>query len=274
MDDSPAATPLPVVFTEPGMSYVDTALAAVAMEKAAHALDWALRGDAAHDAPHWMHVIRADVLDPPDLEAALKAEGVSGDAARTLALRIGPLAERTPLRPDTPAEQWLGIAGAAGVPESDRPVLLALARLALAAANALAPPGAPGRLVIAPLVDSVTEPATYWDGAGPGAGILATRLGVPDLLEREHLDLLGLGAHALIDGHAGLEDWIPRGSDPTVRVRIPAEHRGVPLAFVPFVVRQQGALDALHDGALFAHVLSHVGRAFNALKDAERRNPQ
>ena len=274
MDDAPAAAPLPVVFTEPGASYLDTALAAVAMEKAAHALDWALRGDAAHDAPHWMHVTRADVLDAPDLEAALKAEGVSGDAARTLALRIGPLAERTPLRPDTPAGQWLGIAGAAGVPERERPVLLALARLALAAANALAPPGAPGRLVIAPLVDSVTEPATYWDGAGPWAGILATRLGVPDLLERELLDLLGLGAHALIDSHAGLEDWIPRGSDPTVRVRIPAEHRGVPLAFAPFVVRQQGALDALHDGALFAHVLSHVGRAFKALKDAERRNPQ
>ena len=271
MDDTPAAAPLPVVFTEPGMSYLDTAFAAVAMEKAAHALDWALRGDAAHDAPHWMHVTRADA---PDLEAALAAEGVSADAARTLALRIGPLAERTPLRPDTPAEQWLGIAGAAGAPESERPVLLALARLALNAANALAPPGAPGRLVISPLVDSVTEPATYWDGAGPWAGILATRLGVPDLLERELLDLLGLGGHALIDGHAGLEDWIPRGSDPTVRVRIPAEHRGVPLAFVPFVVRQQGALDALHDGALFAHVLSHVGRAFNALKDAERRNPQ
>ena len=274
MDDAPAAAPLPVVFTEPGASYLDTALAAVAMEKAAHALGWTLRGDAAHDAPRWMHVTRADVLDAPDLEAALEAEGVSGDAARTFARRIRPLAERAPPHPDTPAEQWLGIAGAAGVPERERPVLLALARLALAAANALAPPDAHGQLVIAPLVDSVSEPGTYWDGAGPWAGILAIRLGVPDLLEREHLDLLGLGAHALIDSHAGLEDWIPRGSDPTVRVRIPAEHRGVPLAFVPFVVRQQGALDALYDGPLFAHVLSHVGRAFKALTDAERRNPQ
>ena len=90
MDDTPAAEPLPVVFTEPGTSYVDTALAAVAMEKAAHALDWALRGDAAHDAPRWMHVTRADVLDAPDLEAALEAEGVSADAARTLARRIRP----------------------------------------------------------------------------------------------------------------------------------------------------------------------------------------
>ena len=274
MDDSPAAAPLPVVFTEPGTSYVDTALAAVAMEKAAHAFDWALRGDAADDAPRWMHVTRAEVLEAPDLEAALQAEGVPGNAARTLARRIAPLAGRTPLRPDTPAEQWLGIAGAAGVPERERPVLLALGRLALTAANALAPPDAPDRLVIVPLVDSVTEPGTYWAGEGPWAGILASRLGVPDLLEREHLELLGLGAHALIDGHAGFQDWIPRGSDPTVRVRIPVEHRGVPLAFVPFVATQQGALDALDDGPLFDAVLSRVARAFKALRDAERRNPQ
>ena len=274
MDDAPATAPPPVVFTEPGMSYIDTALAAVVVEKAGHAFDWALRGDAAHDAPRWIHVTRAEVLEAPDLEAALKAEGVSADAAGTLARRIRPLVERTPLRPDTPAEQWLGIAGAAGVPERERPVLLALARLALAAANALAPPDAPGRLVIAPLVDSVTEPGTWGDGAGPWAGILATRLGVPDLLEREHLDLLELGVHALVDGHAGFEDWIPRGSDPTVRVRIPAAHRGVPLAFVPFVVTRQSAIDALDDGPLFDSVLSRVGRAFEQLKAAERRNPQ
>ena len=54
MDDTPATAPLPLVFTESGTSYVDTALAAIAMEKAAHALDWALRGDAAQDAPRWV----------------------------------------------------------------------------------------------------------------------------------------------------------------------------------------------------------------------------
>ena len=274
MDDASIITPLPVVFTASGTSYLDTALAAVAMEKAAHALDWALRGDAAQDAPRWMHVTHGDVLEAPDLKVALQAEGVPAKAARTLARRIAPLVGRMPLPPDIPAEQWLGIAGAAGVPERERPVLLALGRLALAAANALAPPEAPDRLVVVPLVDSVTEPGTYWDGEGPWAGILATRLGVPGLLERELLDLLGLGAHTLIDGHAGFDDWIPRGNDPTVRVRIPAEHRGVPLAFVPFVATQQQALEALGEGPLFGEVLSHVGSAFKQLKDVERRNPQ
>ena len=57
-------------------------------------------------------------------------------------------------------------------------------------------------------------------------------------------------------------------------MRTPAEHRGVPLAFVPFVATQKGALEALVDGPLFGEVHSHVGRAFKALKDAERHNPQ
>ena len=60
---------------------------------------------------------------------------------------MGPVTEHTPLRLETTAEQWLGIAGAAGVPERKRPVLLALARLSLVAAHTLAPPDGPDRLV-------------------------------------------------------------------------------------------------------------------------------
>ena len=79
-------------------------------------------------------------------------------------------------------------------------------------------------------------------------------------------------------GRAGMYDrgqGVPEDDAEAVRLyRLAAEHRGVPLAFVPFVATRQGALEAVDDGPLFGEVLSHVGRAFKALKDAERHNPR
>ena len=268
MDHAPAPAPLPVVFTEPGTSWFDTTLAAVAIVKAAHALDWALRGDAAHHAAHWVHVTRASLLAAPDLEAVLREDGLCPASAGTVARRIAPLAERARRGCELPHHQWLGIASADGVPERDRPVLPVLARLALDAANTLAPPDPSGPLVIAPRLACVSR-SDARDGLW--AGILATRLDPPGLLEREVLDLLGLAVRVLVDGHAGFDDWLPRPSDPTVRVRIPAEHRGVPLALCPFVASPRAALDALGDGAVFDAVLERVEGAFNAFHHAQRR---
>ena len=271
MGDATAAAPLPVVFTDPGASRLETTLAAVAIEKAAHALDWALRGDAAHAAHRWVRVTRASVLAAPDAEAALVAEGIPAPAARTLVERI---AECVTLRTGFPGHQWLGIAGAAGVPMRERPVLGALGPLALGAANAIAMPDALDRLVIAPLATPATDPGATGAGERPWACVLATRLGVPAVLERELLDLLAVATHALIDRHGGFHDWIPRRGDPTVRVRIPAEHHGLPLAFCPFVATRRSALDALDDGPLFDEVLELVAGAFNDSQDAQRRTPQ
>ena len=164
------------MFTEPGTSRIDTTLGAVAIAKAAHALDWALRGDAAHHTAHWVHVTRASVLAAPDLEATLRADGLCPAFADTLARRIAPLAERMRRGCDITSHQWLGIASADGVPERDRRVLPVLARLALAAANTLAPSDPSGPLVIAPRLACVSRP-----GARDGlwAGILATRLDPP-----------------------------------------------------------------------------------------------
>ena len=274
MDDAPAPAPLPILFTDAHASYVDTVVAAAAMEQAAHALDWARRGDAAHHAARWLHVTRASVLAAPDLEAALAAEGHRPEVARKLARRIAPLAARGPLDPDTHDDPWVGIAGAVGVPERERPVLLALAELALAGARALAVPDAQERLVIAPLVTSVTAPGAGDAGDGPGAGILAAPLGVPGVLEREVLDVLARAACALVDRCDGVEDWLSRRSDPTVRVRIPADHPGVPFAFVAFVTARRAALDALADGTVLDEVLERVSDAFSDAQHAQRRNPQ
>ena len=207
MGDATAAAPLPVVFTDPGASRLETTLAAVAIEKAAHALDWALRGDAAHAAHRWVRVTRASVLAAPD-------------------------------------------------------------------ANAIAMPDALDRLVIAPLATPATDPGATGAGERPWACVLATRLDVPAVLERELLDLLAVATHALIDRHGGFHDWIPRRGDPTVRVRIPAEHHGLPLAFCPFVATRRSALDALDDGPLFDEVLELVAGAFNDSQDVQRRTPQ
>ena len=267
MGDAPASAPAPVVFTAPGASSLDTLLAAVAIEKAAHALDWALRGDAAHAPKRWVRVTPASILASPDAEEALRAQGVPAPAARTLAGRV---AECVPLGADTPGHQWLGIAGAAGVPDRERPVLAALGPLAVGAADALAPPDAAHRLGIAPLATPVNGPG----GERPWACILAIRLDSPGVLEGELLGLLARATHALIDRHGGFDDWIPRPADPTVRVRVPPEHSGLPLAFCPFVATRHAALDALEDGSLLGELLEPVAAAFNESQAVQRRTPQ
>ena len=275
MDASATATPLPLLFTDAYASYIDTAVAAVAITKAAHALDWALRGEPAHHITRWMHVTRADMLESTDLEAALRNEGHSPEVARKLTRRIAPLAARARLNPGTPDDRWVGIAGAEGVPARERPVLLALAHLAAEAARALAVREASGRVHVHTLLTPVRDAPPRTGAHRPWAGVLATRLDGAALLERERLDVLALTAHALLDRHAGLEDWLPRESDPTVRVRVPAEHPGVPFAFVPFVATRDDAPDTLmSDGALLDEVTASVARELEAHQRALHRNPQ
>ena len=149
-------------------------------------------------------------------------------------------------------------------------MLGALGPLALGAAHLPPPPDEPDRLVVAPLVNPVPDPA----GECRSACILATRLDAPGVLERELLDFLWCVTHALIDAHTGFDDWISRPGDPTVRVRIPDEHRGLPLAFCPFVATQPAALAALEEGSLLDEVLEPVAEAFDAFLDDQRRTPQ
>ena len=93
------------------------------------------------------------------------------------------------------------------------------------------------------------------------------------LLERERLDVLALTAHVLIDRHGALADWLARGSDPTVRVRDPAEHPGVPFGFVPFVATHIDALDALSNGALLAEAAAHASAELERYQRTQHRSP-
>ena len=273
MDESTTATPLPLLFTDADASYIDTAVAAAAIAKAAHALDFALRGEPAHHITRWMHVTRAAVLRAPDLEAALSAEGHSPAVARKLTRRIAPLAARARLRPGTPDDRWVGIACAEGMPARERPVLLALAHLAVEAARGLAVREESEALHVHTLLTPVRDAPPRTGAHHPWAGVLATRLDGAALLERERLHVLALTAHALIDGHGDLADWLPRESDPTVRVRDPAEHPGVPFAFVPFVATSDDALDALSDDALLDEAVAHAARELEAYQRTLHGNP-
>ena len=89
-----------------------------------------------------------------------------------------------------------------------------------------------------------------------------------------------------VDAHDGLRECIPRGtdstvractpSDPTVRVRDPVEHPGVPfafVAFVAFVATSDDALDALSDGALLDEAAAHASAAFEAHQRTLHRSP-
>ena len=273
MDDAATRAPLPLLFADANASYLDTAVAAAAIARAAHALDFALRGKPAHRITRWMHVTRAAVLRASDLEAALGAEGHAPAIARKLARRIAPLAARARLRPGTPDDRWVGIACADGVPARERPVLLALAHLAAEAARELAVGEESEALHVHTLVTPVRDAPPRTGAHHPWAGLLATRLDGAGLLERERLDVLALTAHALIDRHGALADWLARESDPTVRVRDPAEHPGVPFAFVPFVATSDDALDALSDGALLDEAAASAARELEAYQRTLHRSP-
>ena len=273
MDDATPRAPLPLLFADPHASYLDTAVAAAAIAKAAHALDFALHGEPAQHVTRWMHVTRAAVLRAPDLEAALLDEGHTPPVARKLARRIAPLAAQVRLHPDTPDDRWVGIAGADGVPGDERPVLGALAHLAVEAARGLAVHEESEALHVHTILAPVDDAPERSGKPRRWAGMLATRLDGAGLLERERLDVLALTAHALIDRHPTLADWLARESDPTVRVRDPDEHPGVPFAFVPFVATHNDALDALSDGALLDAAAAHASAELEAYQRTLHRTP-
>lgn len=98
------------------------------------------------------------------------------------------------------------------------------------------------------------------------AGLLAARLDRPDLLELEtkHVMLTTLGA--LIDGHAEITDWIPRDHDPSVRIREPREHPGLPLIVTPFVMETEAAWEAVEAGGVVDRAFVEASPTVEALR--------
>ena len=239
----------PPLRTDPFASALEAVLAGFALAGAACALDRARRGAAAEREPRWVECVRAGAVGAPDPAAALAAEGWPSAVARTVAERIAPLAA---LPPGTPADHWVGVTPATGVPARARAQLAAVADLAVEAAARLA--GAPLRvhaLVHAARSGPETRPSQL--------GALAIALDLPGLPEQDCATFLARAVHTLAATVPGLGDWLdPPGADPAVCVHCPPEHPGLPLVLAPFRVDAPSACDALADGTLPERILDAV----------------
>ena len=263
--------PEKLLYTHATASELDTAVATMAVAKAAHAIDWARRGLAANEVPVWVEVLRAGVLRTPDPVSALVDEGWTLDAARTTAERITALTAHPDLPSDVPAHQWVGLTPGREAPDHERHVLLALGDLARVAAAEIADD--PAELPVHGFVRSVRHGTRDDPGGERWVGMLAAPLDPPGLLEREVIELLGRTARALVDSHQDLGDWVPRGSDPTVRVRRPPNHPGLPLVFTPFLLDTPAACDAVTTDDLFERALVGVSRTLFEIPDPQHHRP-
>ena len=186
--------PEKLLYTHATASELDTAVATMAVAKAAHAIDWARRGLAANEVPVWVEVLRAGVLRTPDPVSALVDEGWTLDAARTTAERITALTAHPDLPSDVPAHQWVGLTPGREAPDHERHVLLALGDLARVAAAEIADD--PAELPVHGFVRSVRHGTRDDPGGERWVGMLAAPLDPPGLLEREVIELLGRTARA------------------------------------------------------------------------------
>ena len=217
----------------------------VALGNTAYAYRWAHHGDRG-PAP-WAVITHGAVAALPDPAAHYRRRGATPEQAALLGERIARSMCRSRWGvPEHERAHPIAIVGAPGVPAVEVPMLATLATLALEAALHLAGEVVPGKLPVTCLVRAVEDPgearrAKRW------AGLLATRLDHPCFLEAEIRALLLEAARALIDPREDIVDWIARDRDPSVRIRKPHGHPGLPLIVAPCAVASASAARALQD---------------------------
>ena len=226
------------------------ALASVALSKAAHAYDYGHAGEVAQHRDRWAVLTVGAVAALEDPAVYYRAEGSEPARAALLGERI---------RLAMGQSQWgvaedeldepIAIVSTQGVPAKEVGVLTALSLLVVEAADGLE--GA----VTAEKMPVLTLTRETGDGAEDGegrrwAGLFATRLDRPDLLEVETKHVLLATTTALIDEREDIGDWIPRDRDPSVRIRQPEDHPGLPLIVAPFVMETESARQAVEAGGI------------------------
>ena len=241
-------------------------LASVALGKIAHAYDYGHNGEAAQARKRWALLTFGAIAVLEDPAEYYRRAGEDPARAAVLGARISLAMGHSRWGV---AEDELGHAIAfvttQGVPATEFEMLATLAMLAIEAAEGLQGEVSAETLPVKCLT------AGIGDGTEEGedrrwAGLLAARLDRPDLLELEtkHVMLTTLGA--LIDGHDGISDWIPRNRDPSVRIREPRAHRGLPLIVTPFVMETKAAWEAVEAGEVVDHAFVETAPIAQALR--------
>ena len=243
-------------------------LAAVAVSELADAFDWGHHAERARRQPPWVVMTCGAVAAHADPAACFHEAGSEPARAAVLGERVARAMRRSRWGVgDEERARPIGFVGVWGVPAAEARMLATLAVLAVDAAESLRGAVSDGELVVSSLTKDTVEPDEAYRGRR-WAGLLAARLDRPDLLELETRHLLLDICAALIDEHEDIADWIPRDRDPSVRIRAPEAHPGVPLIVTPFVLTSERAWRAVDSGAIVDRAFARSAPAVQALLSA------
>ena len=148
-----------------------------------------------------------------------------------------------------PQDEPIGFATVRGVPEGEMGRLVAFTALCVRAAEQLAGDVAPGTMPVRTLSRPCEDGPAGRD-TPRFAGLLAARLDLAHLLEFETRVCMVELLAALVAQRPDLRPWIPIERDPTVRVREPDGHAGLPLIVAPFVMETESAWTAVEHGGV------------------------
>ena len=243
-----------LLFSWPHTSDAETILASVAIASAARTMDRARRGDEALRPRRSSHLLPAELLHVPDLEATLAAAGVGADTIPTLAAVV-----RRDARHCADAARWVAVTDTTGVAPDQHDLLRVFGAIAIDAATALDPPRVLGCLRTVMLLG----PAPPSDDAtAPSALLLAAQLDVPGLFDLHVFESL-LATEDRVRAHAPrVRPWLAPGAGPAVRVHAPEDHPGVPFAFIPLVIPDAATHRALAADGVLDQLVGSVELAF------------
>ena len=241
-------------------------LTSIALGKIAHAYDYGHNGEAAQRRERWALLTVGAIAALEDPAAYYRRAGADPARAAVLGGRV-----RLAMRhsrwgvPEDELGHAMAIATTQGVPGTEFEMLMTFAMLVSEAAEGLKGEVSAETLPVQCLT-AETVGGSEEGGPRRWAGLLATRLDRPDLVEVEtkHVMLTTLGA--LIDGHDGISDWIPRDRDPSVRIREPRDHPGLPLIVTPFVMETEAAWEAVEAGEVVDHAFAEAAPTVQALR--------
>ena len=241
-------------------------LVAVAMSKVSHAYDYGHNGEEAQARERWALLTYGAVAALDDPAEYYRRAGKDPERAAVLGARVSLAMRHSKWGvPEDELGNAMAISTTQGVPAKEFPTLMTLAMLAIEAAEDLrgevSAETLPVKCLTAQTVDGTEEgEPRRW------AGLLAARLDRPDLLELETKHVMLTTLAALIDRHDGISDWIPRDRDPSVRIREPRDHPGLPLIVTPFVMETKDAWEAVEAGGVVDQAFVETSPTVQALR--------